>query len=121
MFRSIWILSIYIRAFMRRFMPSNVLLERIRRRRGLKWGVLAMLLAVPYLAVAVWCSGAIDHGAPGWLNLVIIVCLWNMMKFLVMGPVSLVLLLRARHSEAKARRAEAQAVAAEQREPIMTR
>lgn len=120
MFRSIWILSIYIRAFMRRFMPSNVLLERIRRR-GLKWGVPAMLLAVPYLAIAVWCSGAIDHGAPGWLNLVIIVCLWNMMKFLLTGPVSLVLLLWARHREAKARRAEGQAVAAEQREPVMTR
>ena len=95
MFSSIWILSIYVRALMRRFMTSNVLFERIRSRRGLKWGVPAMLLAVTYLAIAVWCSGAIDHGAPGWLNIVITVCLWNMMKFLVMGPVSLVLLFRA--------------------------
>lgn len=49
MFRLIWIASIHIRYFMRRWMPSNILLDKIRTRRGLKYGVSAMLLAIPYL------------------------------------------------------------------------
>ncbi|MGP6172202.1 sulfate permease [Microbacterium sp. A204] len=105
MIRSIWILSIYVRALMQRCMPTNILLALIRRRQGLKWGVPAMFVAVPYLMVANWCSTLVGQGGPGWLNLIILICLWNAMKFVVMGPVSVVLLLRARHHEAAARRA----------------
>ncbi len=99
MFRIIWIISTYVRAFTRRFMPTSILLDWLRSRRGLKWGIPAMLLAVPYLLIAVWCSGAIERGASGWLNLVILLCIWNAMKFIVMGPVSLALLLKVRHQE----------------------
>ena len=104
MIRSIWILSIYVRSFMQRCMPTNILIGFIRRRRGLKWGVPAMLLAVPYALAAVWCLDLIDHGQPGWLHLVIMICIWNAIKFIVMGPVSVMLLLRWKHFEAVARR-----------------
>ena len=114
MIRSIWILSIYVRSFMQHCMPTNIVIAFIRRRRGLKWGVPAMLLAVPYTLAAVWCSGLLDHGGPGWLHLVTLICLWNAMKFIVMGPISVVLLLRWRHHEAAARReSPAQASTAE--------
>ena len=53
MIRLLWAASTSIRNFMRRYMPSNVLLDAIRTRRGLKWGVPAMLLAIPYLLIAV--------------------------------------------------------------------
>lgn len=95
MFRSIWILSIYIRAFMRRCMPTNVILNLIRRRQGLKWGVPAMALAVPFLLIAFWCVNFTAAGGPGWVNLVTLVALWNMMKFIAIGPASLVLLFAA--------------------------
>ena len=49
MIRQLWTLSVHTRAFLRRYMPTNILLDAIRTRRGLKWGVPAMLLAVPYL------------------------------------------------------------------------
>ncbi|MBP1326404.1 hypothetical protein JOF28_001636 [Leucobacter exalbidus] len=104
MIRSIWILSIYVRSFMQHCMPTNILIAVIRRRRGLKWGVPATLLAVPYMLAAVWCSDLIDHGGPGWLHFVILICIWNAMKFIVMGPVSVMLLLRSRHYEAIARK-----------------
>ncbi|HWL59639.1 MAG TPA: hypothetical protein VNQ48_02010 [Microbacteriaceae bacterium] len=52
MIRLLMIASIHIRDFMRRYMPSNILLDLIRTRRGLKWGIPAMLLAIPYFAVA---------------------------------------------------------------------
>lgn len=49
MFRLLWIASVRMRYFMRRYMPTNILLDLIRSRRGLKWGLPAMLLALPYL------------------------------------------------------------------------
>ena len=52
MFRLIWIASVHTRYFLRRYMPTNLLLDAVRTRRGLKWGLPAMLLAVPYLYVA---------------------------------------------------------------------
>ena len=71
-----------------------------------------MLVAVPYLIAASLCSAAVSDGGSGWLNLIILLCLWNAMKFIVVGPVAVVLLLRARHREAVARRESERANAA---------
>ena len=91
--------SIRVRAFLRTWMPSNIVLDLIRRRQNLKWGIPAMLLAVPYLAVAYWCRAVIEDGAPGWLNVIVLICLWSALKFIIMGPVSVVLLVQARAHE----------------------
>ena len=64
MLRLIWNLSIHIRIFLRVWMPTNILLDALRTRRGLHWGGPAMLLSVGYLAVAYWCTTLIDQGAP---------------------------------------------------------
>lgn len=69
MFRLIWSVSVHVRYFLRRYMPSNIVLDLIRTRRGLKFGLPAMLLAAPYLYVAYLLTGLIDAGGPGWLNL----------------------------------------------------
>jgi hypothetical protein len=104
MIRSLWTVSIHTRAFLRRYMPTNILLDAIRTRRGLKWGVPAMLLVVPYLLAASICTNRIADGGPGWLHLVVLLCVWNALKFLIMGPTSLIRLIRARVREAKMRR-----------------
>lgn len=104
MLRVLWAVSVRTRDLTRRYLPTNILLDFIRARRGLKWGVPAMLLAVPYLAVAVWCARSIVDGGPGWLNLVVLVAVWNAMKFIVMGPVSVLTLARRRWYERSARR-----------------
>lgn len=62
-----------------------------------------MLLAVPYLLAASVCTSLIADGGPGWLNMLALLFIWNAMKFTVMGPVSIVLLVRARVSESAAR------------------
>ncbi|GAA2965872.1 sulfate permease [Microbacterium schleiferi] len=105
MIRQLWTLSVHTRAFLRRYMLTNILLDAIRTRRGLKWGVPAMLLAVPYLLAASTFTTLIADGGPGWLNLLVLLCLWNTMKFIIMGPVSLILLARIRVREAVAARA----------------
>ena len=100
----LWTLSVRIRDFLRRWMPTNILLDLIRTRRGLKWGVPAMLLAVPYFVAAQACTTMLANGAPGWLNLLVALFLWNALKFTIMGPLSLVLLAKARVREAIADR-----------------
>ena len=105
MIRLIWAASVYTRYFMRRYMPTNILLDSIRtRRRGLKWGVPAMLLAMPYLLIANVCVQIVEGGGPGWLHLVVLWAIWHMFKMLWIGPVSVVLLIRARLREARAGR-----------------
>ena len=103
MIRQLWTLSVHTRAVLRRYMPTNILLDAIRTRRGLRWGIPAMLLAVPYLLIASICTNALADGAPGWLHLVVLWAVWNAMKFIIIGPVSLILLIRARTQEAIAR------------------
>ncbi len=102
--RLIFAATVNTRDFLRRYMPTNILLDAIRTRRGLKWGVPAMLLAVPYLLLASICVQLIADGGPGWLHLVVLWAIWNMFKVLWIGPVSLVLLIRARIRETVAAR-----------------
>ena len=52
MIRLLWAGSVHTRYFLRRYMPTNTLLDAIRTPRGLKWGVPAMLLTVPYFLIA---------------------------------------------------------------------
>ncbi len=103
MIRQLWTLSFHTRMFLRRYMPTNILLDAIRTRRGLKWGVPAMLLAVPYLLAASICTNLIDNGAPEWLHLMVLLCVWNALKFLLIGPVCLIHLMTVRTWESRSR------------------
>ena len=110
MFRLLWNLSNRVRLFLRTYMPTNILLDALRTRRGLKWGVPAMLIAAPYLLGAWLLTVWIADGGPGWLNLLVLLFIWNALKFLVNGPITLIVLIRARVAERRDRRlAERQA------------
>jgi hypothetical protein len=95
----LWNASVRTRRFLRRRMPTNILLDKIRTREGLKWGVPAMLLGVVYLFAAAMCITLIDRGWHPALYLLFLLLLWNALKFLWIGPVSLYLLVRARLRE----------------------
>lgn len=104
MFGFIFAFVVRARTFLRRLMPTNLVLDAIHTRRGLKWGVPAMLLAVPYGLAGVYCVGLVERGAAGWLNLLALLFVWNALKFLVAGPVTVIQLLRVRAREDRARR-----------------
>jgi len=104
MFGMIWVLSARIRHFLSRYMPTNILLAALRTRRGLRWGVPAMLIAIPYLVAALVCAGLAERGGNGWLNILVLLFVWNALKFLVAGPVCLARLVRVRVGEARARK-----------------
>ena len=111
MFRLIWISSIYVRSFMRRFMLSNIAITALRTRSGLKWAAPAMLLSVPYLFAASYVSTLVDDGASQWLYIVFLVCIWNALKFLANGIVCMGLLARVRVHERRLQRSAAEAAA----------
>lgn len=90
-------------ALFQRTMPTNILIRATHTRRGLKWGVPAMLLAVGYIVIAAALAQWVAGGAPGWINLLVLVCLWNAIKFVVNGPVTLVRLVRIRAVEGRYR------------------
>lgn len=113
MIRLLLAASIAIHDVLRRYMPTNVIGDLVRTRQGLKWGVPAMLLAVPYFAMAYWLTTLLASGAPGWLNLLVLVSIWPGIKMLWIGPISLVRLARvrtqefaARHHQTKAKQTE---------------
>ena len=98
-FGFIWALNVRFYVLVQRWLPSNRIIGRIRCRDGLRWGVPAMLLALPCLFAAAVCATQLAHGGPGWLNLIAAVAIWDSFKFLLVGPWSLVLLVCARWSE----------------------
>lgn len=102
-------LAIALHAFLQ-YAPTNLLLSRLRSRYGLKWGVPAMLLGVAYFLAAAILTGWLHDDGPSWLNLLVPLGIWNGLKFVVFGPISLLLLARARIAE---RRDEAQRSKAE--------
>ena len=63
-----------------------------------------MLVALPYILIASICSGSAADGGPGWLHLIVLWACWNALKFIIMGPVSVVILLRVRAAESRALR-----------------
>ncbi|MFC5679103.1 sulfate permease [Aeromicrobium endophyticum] len=99
MIRLLWAASVGTRDYLRFYMPTNIALDAIRTRRGRRWGVPAMLIAVPYVFAASICTALLADGGPGWLNILVLLFIWNAMKFAFMGPVSLVLLIRTKVHE----------------------
>lgn len=82
-----------------RYAPGPRLISRIRRRDGLKWGVPAMLVAAPYFLVANLVKTLIEGGGSAWLSLPLLWCLVMGLSFILLGPISVILLLIARFRE----------------------
>ena len=79
--------------YLRAYAPTNIALNYLRSRRGLKWALPAALALTP----AYWGAGyavttLIENGGPGWLNLLASLFAWNGIKFTLIGVWSTVLL-----------------------------
>ena len=79
--------------YLRAYAPTNIALDYLRSRRGLKWALPAALAFTP----AYWSAGyavttLIENGGPGWLNLLAALCAWNGIKFALLGLWSPILL-----------------------------
>lgn len=99
MLRNIRIVSLYLRAFMRRFMPTSIVIDELRTRKGIKWGVPTMFLRVVYFYLVLSMCVLVNGGASKWLYYALLVCAWNACKFLIFRPVTL---MRVRLAERRA-------------------
>ena len=79
-----------IHYYLQAFAPTNIVLRNLRTRGGLKWAIPAALLLVPtYLFAAATTTAVIADGGPGWLHLVVLLCIWNSIKYVWMGVLGL--------------------------------
>ncbi len=69
--------------------PSNRLLRQLHQRGGLLSAVAAMLAGIAYLIAAVLCTGLLEDGGPGWLNLLVLLFIYNAFKLVLHGLVML--------------------------------
>jgi hypothetical protein len=104
MIRVLWAISPIIRDLLARCMPANRLLNRIRTRQGLKWGVPAMGIGVLFFLIAFTLTRTIDDGGPGWFHILVLWAVWNGFKFTWIGPITLIKLVLCRHRETQTRR-----------------
>lgn len=99
-FAASWALSAGIYRLFQRFAPSNIIIRQVHRRDAITWGPLVGLAGVTIYGLLVVATATIvDHGGPGWINLIVAVAFWDAVKFAWLIPVSLVRLLRVRHQE----------------------
>lgn len=90
-------LAATIHHYLQAFAPTNMFLRHLRTRGGLKWAIPAALLFVPtYLFAAAITTTVISDGGPGWLNLVVLTCTWNALKFAWLGLISPLTVLKCR-------------------------
>ncbi len=80
-----------IRYRLLRYAPTNVLLIRTHGRHGLRWFLLAIGLAAVLFYAAAICTTILKHNCPGWLNILVVLLIWDGFKMLRIDPVSIVL------------------------------
>jgi hypothetical protein len=100
LFAAAWSLSSRLYSLLQRYAPSNVIIRRVHTRTAIKWGPLIGVAGlVVYGAIMILAVSLLDHDAPGWVNLVVLIAFWDAIKFVVLVPVSLVRFLRVRRQE----------------------
>ena len=66
--------------------PSNRLASRLRARGGLGSALAAIAAGAAYLYAAATCTMLLDRGGPGWLNVLVLLFIWNAFKLALTGP-----------------------------------
>lgn len=102
MFRIFWHFSAAVHGYAGRYLPTNIAIQWLRNRRGLKWVVPVALVVVPgYLFAMSLCAALAARGGPGWLNGAVILLFWNAMKFAWMAALSPLKVIQCRVSTAR--------------------
>ncbi len=74
----------FVQRFLQAVAPSNVLITRVRRAGPSCRGCATLVVLALFLLMAIQgLTLAISSGAPGWLNLLVLVLAWDTIKFAV--------------------------------------
>jgi hypothetical protein len=100
----LWNLSAAIRGYLRFYMPTNRALDWLRTPRGLKWAIPISAVVTPSFLYATSVAAVIAaEPGLGWMNVLVILFLWNALKFAwaaVLAPLASLRMMLARSSEA---------------------
>ena len=100
----LWNISAAIRGYLRFYMPTNRALDWLRSPRGLKWAVPVAGVAAPvYLFAMSFCGVIALRPGLGWMNVLVILSLWNALKFAwlaVLTPLASLRMMLARRTAA---------------------
>lgn len=87
----LWNISAAIRGYLRFYMPTNRALDWLRAPHGLKWAIpVAVVATLTYLFAMSLCAVLVEQTGFGWLNLFVLLFLWNALKFawlVVLAPI----------------------------------
>ena len=103
MLHPIWIVGIHTRDFLHRYMPTNIKLNAIRERRGLKLGTPAMQLVIPDHVAGSLIILLSGRRIAESFHLLMILCIWNAFKLLATGLLCALLLARGYTTERRDR------------------
>jgi hypothetical protein len=78
-----------IHGYLYAYAPSNILARYLRSPGRRKWAfAVSTTLSAGYLASSAGLTAIIEAGGPGWLNLLVLTCAWDAIKFFVVGGAS---------------------------------
>ncbi len=81
------------------WLPSNIVVRRVLKRRGLRWGIPFALLGLVYFIAGVGCVGTVQLGGPGWWYVGIALCWWRALKLVGHGLYATIMLPIVRAQE----------------------
>ena len=82
MLTMLWNLSAALRGYLRFYMPTNRLIDWLRSPRGLRWAIpVAATASVGYLYAMGVCADLAQAPSLDWLNVLVMLCFWNAVKF----------------------------------------
>ena len=91
-----WRLSAAGTYYLQRYAPTNIAVRYLRTRPGLKCAFpTGVALTTVYVLAAYAGTAAIDSGGPGWLHALVLLSIWNGMKFAVVSTLGPILLAKA--------------------------
>lgn len=71
-----------IRGYLAFYMPTNRIIDWLRRPRGLKWAIPVAFVATPvYLFAMSVCAKVVERVGPAYLNVLVVLFAWNALKF----------------------------------------
>jgi len=82
--------------YLQLYAPSNVLVRRVRASHPRPSTVVMLVTLTAILLVAMeFASNAVEAGAPGWLNLVVLIFAWDAIKIALLAVLEIGRLLVA--------------------------
>ncbi len=97
----LWNVSAAIRGYLRFYMPTNRALDWLRTPYGVRWAVPVAMVVTPACIYAMSVAAVLASVTGlGWINLFVVLFLWNAMKFAWMAILSPLIALRSRETVA---------------------